>query len=347
MATLRPQFTRAVTNSDVNGKKKGRAIVAHTEIQALLSWDAQLQDWGVNTRLIGSYSRHTARYPGKDVDVFARLENLDTSAMPRTVYDRVEGILVERYGLKDEGGRATPQDRSVKVDFPDPDDEDPLNCFAVDAVPAVRDGARWAIPSKDQCRWEQSAGRWVTTDPLRFGDLTTALNTSSASPVVGDQNAYVPIVRLMRQVRHVHLGDLRPGGLYVEFAVYDAWDAGLGAGDEWDPLLAQTLRAVGNRFGIASSVPLLDPGMGTAVEPPLAAEVWTHARDVFIRLADLADAAVAGERCFAAAKWREILGENERGQVFPLPDGCDAGGFPVSSVAGIAGLGATEAHKHA
>lgn len=347
MATLRPQFARAVTNTDVNGRKQERAIAAHTEIQELLSGDAQLQEWGVNTRLIGSYSRRTARYPGKDVDVFARLENLDTSEMPRRVYDRFEAIVVREYGLKDDGGRATPQDRSVKVDFPDPEDEDPLNCFAVDAVPAVRDGPRWAIPTKDRLQWEQSAGRWVTTDPLRFGDLTTALNTSSTSPVVSGQNAYVPVVRLMRQVRHVHLGDLRPGGLYVEFAVYDAWYTGLVAGDEWDPLLAQTIRAVGNRFGMAPSVPLLDPGLGTAVEPSLAAHMWTHARDVFIRLADLADAAVVGEKCFAAAKWREILGVNERGQVFPLPDGCDAGGFPISSVAGITGLGGREAQGHA
>ncbi len=347
MATLRPQFGRAVTNTDVNGRKQHRAIAAHTEIQDLLSADVQLQAWGINTRLIGSYSRHTARYPGKDVDVFARLENLDTSEMPRRVYDRFEVILVDEYGLKDQGGRATPQDRSVKVDFPDPEDDDPLNAFAVDAVPAVRDGQRWAIPTKDRLQWEQSTGRWVTTDPVRFGDLTTALNTASTTPTVGSQNAYVPIVRLMRQARHIHLDDLRPGGLYVEFAVYDTWKAGLVTGDEWDPLLAQTLRAVGNRFGTAPSVPLLDPGLGTAVSPPLSAEAWIHAREVFTRLADLADAAVAGERCFAAAKWREILGENERGPVFPLPDGCDAGGFAISSVASVTGIGGTEAHGHA
>lgn len=345
MATLRSQFSSALTNIEVNGEKQARAIAAHTEIQDLLAADEKLREWGVNTRLIGSYSRHTARYPGKDVDVFARFENLDTSAKPRTVYERVEEVLVESYGHKDDGGRATPQDRSVKVDFPDPDDDDEIEAFAVDAVPAVRDGQRWAIPTKDRKRWAESTGRWVTTDPERFGKLSSDLSTSNSSPSVGGQDAYKPIVKLMRQLCHVHLGERRPGGLYVEFAAYDAWTSGLVSGDEWDPLLAQTLRAVGDRFGSAPIWPLIDPGLGTAAAPALADDVWTHASDVFLGLADLADEAVAGEKCAAAAKWRTILGENERGQVFPLPDGCDARGFPISSIAAVTSVGTNEARK--
>src|SRR3954464_3376889 len=99
MATLRNQFSDALTNIEVNGDKRARAMTAHTEIQDVLLADEQLRDWGINARLIGSYSRHTARYPGKDVDVFARFEQLDTSAMPRTVYERVQAVLVNEDGL--------------------------------------------------------------------------------------------------------------------------------------------------------------------------------------------------------------------------------------------------------
>lgn len=346
MATLRSQFKSALTNIEVNGDKRERAIAAHTEIQDVLAADEQLRDWGINTRLIGSYSRHTARYPGKDVDVFARFEGLDTDAMPRTVYERVQMVLVEEYGLAEDGGRVTPQDRSTKVEFRDPDDEsDDNEAFAIDAVPAVRDGQRWAIPTKDRKRWAASTGRWVPTDPENFGQLSSALNQSPFTPSVDGRKAYVPIVKLMRQARQVHLGDKRPGGLFVEFAVYDAWHTFGITGDEWDPLLAKSLRAVGSRFGNATWMPLLDPGLGTAVAPALADDVWTHAEDVFLGLADLADEAVAGDKCAAAAKWREILGENDRGQVFPLPPGCDAQGSAISSVASIAGLGSNEARK--
>jgi hypothetical protein len=345
MATLRSQFSDALTNVEVNGEKRERAIAAHTEIQDILAADDQLREWGINTRLIGSYSRRTARYPGKDVDVFARFESLDTSAMPRAVYTRVESVLVAEYGLATDGGRATPQDRSIKVDFPDPDDDDDSQAFAIDAVPAVRDGARWAIPTKDRKRWAESTGRWVPTDPERFGQLSSDLSTSVLSPSVGSQNAYKPIVKLMRQARHVHLGDLRPGGLFVEFAVYDVWSSGLVTGDEWDPLFAKTLRAVANRFNQTTYLPLIDPGMGIAVAPALDTDVWTYAADVFSRLADLAEDAVTADKCAAGAKWREILGENERGQVFPLPPGCDARGFPISAIAPVSGVGTNEARK--
>jgi hypothetical protein len=346
MATLRSQFSDALTNVEVNGAKRDRAVAAHTEIQEILSADAQLRNWGISTRLIGSYSRHTARYPGKDVDVFARFENLDTDAMPKTVYERVQEVLVEEYELASDGGRATPQARSIKVDFPDPDDpDDETAAFGIDAVPAVRDGERWAIPTKDRNRWAQSTGRWVTTDPENFGELSSSLSTSEFSPSVAGQNAYKPIVKLMRQARHIHLGDDRPGGLYVEFATYDAWFNGSITGDEWDPLFAQTLRAVANRFGTARYIPVVDPALDTAVDPALSDEDWTKAHDKFLELADLADAALTDEKCAAAAKWRRILGDNERGAVFPLPPGCDAGGFPISSVAPLAGLGSNEARK--
>jgi len=345
MATLRSQFAASLTNVEVNGEKRGRAIEAHTEIRDLLGGDEQLGDWGINTRLIGSYSRQTARYPGKDVDVLVRLEGLDADAMPRTVYERVQQVLVDDYGLVADGGRATLQARSIKVDFPDPNDDDATKAFSVDAVPAVRDGDRWAIPTRDRNRWAERTGRWVATNPERFGDLSSALSTSPISPAVAGQNAYKPIVKLMRQARHVHLGDARPGGLYVEFAVYDVWKLGTITGDEWDPLLAKTLRAVGNRFNLAPYLPLVDPGLGTAIDPGLDDAIWTTAGSVFLRLGDLADEAVAAETCAAAAKWREILGQNERGQVFPLPPGCDAAGFPIGSVAAITGLGTNEARS--
>jgi len=331
VAILRTQFGQALTNIEVNGKKRQRAIDTHIEIQDTLSGDETLRSWGINSRLIGSYSRHTAIYPGKDVDVFGRLENLDTSASPRDVFERVEFVLVEEYGKASEGGRATPQARSIKVAFPDEQDENAA--FAIDAVPAVQDGSRWAIPTKDRDRWTEQVGRWITTDPERFGELSSDLSTATWSPSVGGQNAYKPVVKLMRQARRVHLADRRPGGLYVEFAMYDVWNSRLIVGDEWDRLFAATLRHVGNRFGMAPILPLLDPGLGTAVDPALDVAEWTGARDEFLRLADLADEALTADDCAAAVKWREILGVNDRGQVFPLPSGCDSTGLPKPAVA--------------
>ena len=80
MANLRSQFEQALTNIEVNGQKRKRAIDAHTEIRELLQQDEQLKEWGVEPLLIGSYGRDTGIYPGKDVDVFLRFTKLDTRA---------------------------------------------------------------------------------------------------------------------------------------------------------------------------------------------------------------------------------------------------------------------------
>lgn len=342
MAILRTQFSTALSNIEVNGAKRLRAIAAHEEIQEFLASDAQLREWGVNTRLIGSYSRQTGIYPGKDVDVFGRLDNLNTTASPRDVYAAFERLLVGAYGHVDRGGRARPQDRSVKVDFSDPDD-DPAGGFAVDAVPAVHDAERWGIPTKDRNQWSQSTGRWVVTDPERFGELATTLN--SASPAVAAQFAYKPVVKLLRQARRVHLGERRPGGLYVEFAAYEVWNAAFVQVDEWDPLFAQTLRRVAQRFAEGPVRSLVDPGLGTNVNPPVSSDDYAHAAAEFDRLANLADAALAIDECQAAVKWREILGQNGRGQVFPLPPGCDANGFRIGAIAAVASTGLNEARR--
>ena len=94
MATLRNQFNQALTNIEINGKKADRARAAHREIRSVLEADDQLREWGVDTVLIGSYSRDTGIYPGKDVDVFVKLTGLDTKAMPRDVYNAVWDALV-------------------------------------------------------------------------------------------------------------------------------------------------------------------------------------------------------------------------------------------------------------
>lgn len=149
----------------------------------------------------------------------------------------------------------------------------------------------------------------------------------------------------MRQARRRHLGDRKPGGLYVEFAAYEAWKSGLVIGDEWDPLVAATLRAVAERFSRAATEPLLDPGLGTPVEPALTQSEWLGAYETFSRLTDLAADALEADICPAAVKWREIFGENDRGQVFRLPAGCDANGFPISSIGAVTGIGSNEARR--
>jgi hypothetical protein len=344
METLTTEFAAAVQNVTISGTKRTRAISAHTEVRTLLETDLTRCAWGIDTILIGSYARHTARYPGKDVDVFLRFTNLSTTDDPAAVYDAVGEVLIRKYGETDvdPGGRVTKQARSLKVAFSDPGEPESDLSFSIDAVPAVPYGDHWGIPNRDTEKWQDPERRWVLTSPIEFADRTEQLSTSKTSPTVGNDNAYCPIVRLLRQVRHVHLGENRPGGLYTEVAAYHAWAEGRVTGECWAELLANSLRHVAARFRSAAVGGLPDPVLGSPMKPELTPEQWTHGADVFDGLTAKAEEALGSERCRAAFLWRQILGENDRGPVLPLPSGCDANGFPVLAIAAVTESGSDE-----
>ncbi|MBY4226751.1 nucleotidyltransferase [Rhodococcus fascians] len=344
MHPLNDEFAQAVRNVSIHGDKRDRAIAAHTEVRNLLEADPELGGWGIDTRLIGSYARQTARYPGKDVDVFLRFRNLSVRHSPEKIFNAVERVLVEEYGVKgeDPDGRITRQSRSLKIDFPDPEDHFSDVSFAIDAVPAVPWGDHWAIPNRDRDQWDNDEGRWIKTNPVQFADNTDTLATAPTSPTVGAVNAYRPIVRLLRQVRHVHLEGQRPGGLFVEIAAYYDWKQGLVTGTSWAELLASTMEHVAQRLLDSAQDGLPDPILGTPLKPALDPWQWTSAGQTFERLAGEAREALTAERCRAAKLWRDILGTNDRGQILPLPDGCDAAGFPIGSITAVDALGSNQ-----
>ncbi len=337
MAKLRKQFEQALNLIEINGQKLERAIEAHTEIRELLQQDEQLKQWGIEPLLTGSYGRQTGIYPGKDVDIFLRFTELDTKAEPKAVYDAVWRVIVQEYGqYGQKDGRAQQQARSIKVLFPDHDDTSGSHGdFSVDAVPAVRDGKFWAIPTKDQNRWVNGEGRWITTGAVLFGDLSKELNQAASSPMVGDRHAYKPMVKLVRQIREVHLGETRPGGLYLEFVTFETWHSRLVTGSEWDDLLARTLQCIADRFGWAGVKPLLDPVLGTPVDPPLSEGEINQAAVIFGKLAGKANRALDMNNADAAAEWRKILGGNERADpVFPNPPNTGGHGGGTAAVIG-------------
>lgn len=329
METLPDQFEAALTHVEIRGEKRQRAIAAHTEMRASLETDPTLCLWGIDTVLIGSYARETGIHPGKDVDVFAKLTALDVTANPQEVFDAVAGMLKRKYGE-----RAEAQRRSIKVSF-DTDGDG----FAVDVVPAVPTAEHWAIPRRDRDLWTSvdPGTRWVETDPERLGELTKAQN---ASLEVGNRGAYVPTVKLIRQVRRHHLRDAKPGGLYFELLAYWAFEEGDVQGSSFAENLAATLDSVASRLGIETAV--LDPALGTPVNPAPDPNERSAAALVFSGLAAKAQEALSASRCPAAVLWREIIGENERGPCFPIPPGCDAEGRVLSPISSVMSTGPKE-----
>jgi Second Messenger Oligonucleotide or Dinucleotide Synthetase domain len=323
MEPLSDQFSSALTMIEID---YDRGKEAHAEVRGVLEQSEQLRDWGVDTILIGSYSRRTAIYPTKDVDVFTKLEALDTTADPGQVFKAAELVLTSYYG-----DRAQPQDRSIKILF----DGD----FSVDAVVAVHSGSRWAIRSRREF-WS-SDKQWQETDPEELGRLTSVCN---AQPAVGSQGSYVPVVKLMRQTRRQHLGKSRPGGLYFEFLTHWAFKDGI-SHSTFAEIFAVALRRIANQ--LTSGVAVLDPATLNPYTPTPSAADLLLAANTFRGLANKGEAALMADRCRAAVLWREILGRNDRGQVFALPAGCDERGKAVSAAAAVTSRGSDEARGFA
>ncbi len=332
MERLAEQFKDALTRIEIKGAKRERVIEAHTEIREVLEKDPTLSEWGVDTVLIGSYARNTGVHPGKDVDVFVRLTELDTRADPGEVFDEVKRVLSAEYG-----SRASAQRRSMKVEF-DTDGDG----FAVDAVPAVVSGDHWAIPNSDSDSWSNpDAERWMETDPLKLAELVSRMN---AGLQIGGRGAFVPTVKLARQTRRHHLGDAKPGGLYIELLVYRAFEDGI-EGESFAEVLAATLRSIADH--LASDDELIDPALGSTYTPALEPDDRERAAEVFGNLADQAEGALSLEKCPAALAWRQILGKNNRGWCFPLPPGCDEQGKPIRSLGAVTSVGSKEAGSFA
>lgn len=204
MATLATQFKAALSRIEPEDDARN-AAEAHKQVTEALQADDWLQELGISTFLIGSYGREVSIRRIKDVDVFARRTKATSLLRPGEVLDHVYDVLEKAYPDCVER-----QHRSVKIDFPDYD----LSVDVVIARPCVEHpDDHWQIPEKIE---EDGRARWVETNPIEMGELTTAANKEFLLSVDDPgSGVYVPMVKLIRQVRRTWVDD-QPGGYYFE-----------------------------------------------------------------------------------------------------------------------------------
>lgn len=342
---LSEQFRIAQSNLELGARRKV-AIAAHLEVRAAMRLARTLTERGLDDVLIGSYPRRTGIWPGKDVDVFAKLtnESIDTID-PSVAYELFLTVLDRAFP-----GRVQQQDRSVKIEYrptllPDLsfvrqaarllDESDVIGPadgfeFSVDVVPAVHFGSVWGIPDRSREHWTRSAAaeRWTRTNPEKLTELTQQLNGQAS---INGQGTYVPTVKTIRQIRRTHLGDAKPGGFFFELLVHEGFTIGQVKGDSWAEITASTLRYLADRLLTVAATPLCDPVLEQPYNPQPSPAALTHAAAVFAQLAQRAEVAITAEKCAAAAAWRHIFGSNTKvnGPVFELPSGCRADGTPM------------------
>ena len=303
MAILTTKFKDALGLIEPSEDDKTNAPLAHQRVREALKNADSLKDWGLNPVLIGSYARSVSIRRVKDVDVFCRMDDIDNAVTPTKVLDEFFKVLDAEFGTDDDGNkRVKRQARSLAVSFPEYDD------LHVDAVPArLRTDGFWEIPTKE--------GDWQQTNPEKLTELKTAMNNTH-------DGMYVPSVKLARQARRAILGDARPGGLFVEMCLYEAFKNGEVKTDTYALAFTTSLEAIYNyleaKVGWGKSLP--DPTMlGHTLSFRATDKQWETARDKFKAAAvDVRTAYESTDEHEAATIYRRLLGKNgDDTHVFP------------------------------
>lgn len=302
MAHLPENFVAASSNLEPEEDAKN-AKSAHEDIRAELADDAYLTDLGLETLLIGSYGRDVSIKRVKDVDVFAMLEDADDTLISDEIVSHVVGLLKKTH----HPDHVTRQDHSIVVDLPQYD-------LSVDVVPARPFGDHWEIPDAES--------QWLETNPLELGDLTTNLNKEFT---LGSNGIYVPIVKLIRQIRRA-CGIERPSGLYFEILTYWAFESENVSGTTQASYLASSLAGVQKVLeDVVARGEVDDPTLpGKSIATKATSSQLDTALEKVRSARALAEEALEDEDfCESAKKWRKLLGKDSEGDwVFPLLDDC-------------------------
>lgn len=303
MAILTTKFTEALSLIEPSKDDRTNAPLAHQQVREALKKAAPLDDWGVNPVLIGSYARDVSIRRVKDVDVFCRMDDIDASIAPSKVLDEFFEALDAEFGTDAESNRRVKrQARSLTVSFPEYDG------LHVDAVPArPRTDGYWEIPTKE--------GSWQQTHPEKLAELKTAMNKNH-------DELYVPAVKLARQARRAILSDKRPGGLFVEMCLYEAFKNGEIKTDTYAHMFTTSLEALHDYLDdkVSWGRLLPDPTMpGHTLTFRATDNQWERGRDRFKDAAADARKAYNSNDAYEAANiFRKLLGKNgDDTPVFP------------------------------
>ncbi|MGW4830803.1 SMODS domain-containing nucleotidyltransferase [Amycolatopsis japonica] len=316
MATLATQFKAALSRIEPKVDAEN-AAEAHKLVTAALKADDKLKKLGISTFIIGSYGRDVSIKRVKDVDVFMRLEKATDSLRPSEILDHVTDVLEDAFP-----GQVTRQHRSVMIEFPDFD----LSVDVVIARPCVdHPTEHWQIPEKIE---EDGRASWIETNPIKMSELTNKANDDF---LLSTEGVYVPLVKLIRQIRRTWV-DEQPGGYYFEVLAYHAFQDLEPDKNTVAEYLCVILREIADRLPDYATDGPDDPTLDErTITTKATQEQIEAAAERIAEAAQLAEDALEDEDiCASALKWQELLGKTQQTEepefVFALPEACNADG---------------------
>ena len=194
MPNMRHHFSALLTRINPPDDRVETAASRVNELRDYLT-EHDFPTTSPDTRLSGSYSRHTAIERIQDVDVLV--------FVPRSQLDRTpNAVLIELHGvLKDFPGGAIDtrgQRRSVRITL----EADDLH---LDVVPSVLDGDL-SRPIRVPDRHQET---WIRSDPLGYAERLSGLNKEHGGKLV-------PLIKLFKAWRDEQMKRRRPKSYVLE-----------------------------------------------------------------------------------------------------------------------------------
>jgi len=211
MANLPEHFDELLSRIEPKSERAKAAQDIPAQVRSFLKDSEKIKTVDPYSRLAGSYARCTAIKDIKDVDVILFVTPEYKDEEPEIVLNALFSALQNLTEGIDDKGEVTicrHQRRSVNVHLEKKD-------FDLDIVPVVAlDGAdkKLEIPDKD---WS----KWVSTHPLGYADALSKLNATHKGKVV-------PLVKMLKHWRDVHMVYKRPKSYWLECLVYHKIDDG-------------------------------------------------------------------------------------------------------------------------
>lgn len=319
-------FNEFLSEIEPSQAAKADLQTGHTTLRKRLAEDEEFGTIHVNTLLQGSYRRHTAIQPGKDVDIVV-VTTLDPDSIAASAATaRLKKTLDRHYP-----GKVTPQTRSLCVQ---------LSYVTMDVViaasrelradnllaemrrvAAIDEAAAWKaqplqIPDRD-------LQRWVDTHPKRQLEWTTELNKRS-------EGFFVPLVKMSKWWRHETYQDPEyPKGYLLERIVGEKVDSGKRDHAEGFVQLLRNIVTSYEPYALASIVPSLpDPGVPShnVLHRLSADDFRAFISRVKTALSKAEEALASTDKNESAGLWREVFGKK-----FPEAPTAKAA-FPAAAV---------------
>lgn len=283
MTTVEDQFDKFKQRLEITLGERDDAVRRHHQVRDLLRERLNISaDF-----LTGSYDRHTKTRPLHDVDVFVVLADAKRDDDPANWLDNVHSVLADHYG-KD---AVTTDPPAVRVDFGTTDDE----CvMSIEVTPAIEEGHDYAIP-------DPTRSAWMSTNPSRHAELTSAANTAF-------DKRWVPIVKMIKKWNEYHGWPVVPSFLIEVMALELITPPWIGP---YSRELKQFFASAQDRIGDDWPDPA---GLGSpvsevlAVDPQLLAQARVALRDAEGRASEAIRLEQAGQTDPALDIWQQLFG---------------------------------------